>query len=53
MSLSNEITEWNLFRKLLFVSLLILVSNILQSVQELVDLSFVGRLGAATSDRWY
>ena len=44
-ALRNEITEGNLFRALLSVSLPILVSNLLQGVVEIVDLYFVGRLG--------
>jgi len=44
-ALRNEITEGNLLRGLLAVSLPILVSNLLQAVVEIVDLYFVGRLG--------
>ncbi|MDD1657675.1 MAG: MATE family efflux transporter [Methanomicrobiales archaeon] len=44
-ALRNEITEGNLFRALLSVSLPILVANLLQGVLEIVDLYFVGRLG--------
>jgi len=42
----NEITDGNILRGLLAVSLPIVVGNLLQSVLELVDLYFVGRLGA-------
>ncbi len=45
-ALRNEITEGNLLRGLLSVSLPILVSNLLQGVVEIVDLYFVGRLGS-------
>ncbi|NYT02624.1 MAG: MATE family efflux transporter [Methanosarcinales archaeon] len=44
--MTNEITEGNILRGLLAVSLPIVVGNLLQSVLELVDLYFVGRLGA-------
>jgi putative MATE family efflux protein len=45
-ALRNEITDGNLLRGLLSVSLPILVSNLLQGVVEIVDLFFVGRLGS-------
>jgi MATE family, multidrug efflux pump len=44
-ALRNEITEGNLVRGLLSLSLPILVSNLFQGVLEIVDLYFVGRLG--------
>lgn len=43
--MKSEITEGNLLKGLLTVSLPIILSNLLQSVVEVVDLFFVGRLG--------
>jgi Na+-driven multidrug efflux pump len=42
----NYLTEGHLFRGLIAISLPIIASNLLQSVLEMVDLYFVGRLGA-------
>ncbi|OPY36087.1 MAG: multidrug efflux protein [Methanoregula sp. PtaU1.Bin051] len=42
----NELTEGDLFKGLIAVALPIVLSNLLQSVLEMVDLYFVGRLGA-------
>ncbi|MBN1322683.1 MAG: MATE family efflux transporter [Methanotrichaceae archaeon] len=42
----NEITEGSILRGLLAVSLPVMAGNMLQSVLEIVDLYFVGRLGA-------
>jgi putative MATE family efflux protein len=43
---TNYLTEGNLFGGLITISLPIIASNLLQSVLEIVDLYFVGRLGA-------
>jgi putative MATE family efflux protein len=43
---TNYLTEGHLFRGLITISLPIIASNLLQSVLEVVDLYFVGRLGA-------
>jgi putative MATE family efflux protein len=43
--MKSYITEGSVFKSLLTVSLPIIVSNLLQSVVEVVDLFFVGRLG--------
>jgi putative MATE family efflux protein len=43
---TNYLTDENLFRGLITISLPIIASNLLQSVLEVVDLYFVGRLGA-------
>jgi len=43
---TNYLTEGHLLRGLLTISLPIIASNLLQSVLEVVDLYFVGRLGA-------
>lgn len=43
--MTPEITEGNLLKGLLTVSFPIILSNLLQSVVEVVDLFFVGRLG--------
>lgn len=42
----NYLTEGNLSKGLLVIALPIIASNLLQSVLEIVDLYFVGRLGA-------
>ncbi len=42
----NELTEGDLFTGLVAVALPIVLGNLLQSVLEMVDLFFVGRLGA-------
>ncbi len=46
MNSTNYLTEGHLFRGLITISLPIIASNLLQSVLEVVDLYFVGRLGA-------
>lgn len=43
--MTSDITEGNLLKGLLTVSFPIILSNILQSVVEVVDLFFIGRLG--------
>jgi Na+-driven multidrug efflux pump len=42
----NYLTQGQLFRGLITISLPIIASNLLQSVLEVVDLYFVGKLGA-------
>lgn len=46
MKNADYLTEGHLFRGLITISLPIVASNLLQSVLEVVDLYFVGRLGA-------
>jgi putative MATE family efflux protein len=46
MKPANELTQGDLFTGLLAVALPIVLSNLLQSVLEIIDLFFVGRLGA-------
>jgi MATE family, multidrug efflux pump len=43
---TNYLTKGPLFRGLIIISLPIIASNLLQSVLEVVDLYFVGRLGS-------
>ena len=46
MNTANYLTEGQLFRGLITISLPMIAGNLLQSVLEVVDLYFVGRLGA-------
>jgi putative MATE family efflux protein len=46
MENDNYLTQGNLLKGLFTISLPIIVSNLLQSVLEIVDMYFVGRLGA-------
>ena len=46
MDSKNYLTQGQLFRGLITISLPIIASNLLQSVLEVVDLYFVGRLGS-------